>query len=104
MLGTLFEAFMIILFGISWPFNVMKSWRSRTTKGKSLVFLVFIFAGYICGITAKLIAYASGSFFNTWLQHLLFCFYCFNLVMVGTDLVLYFRNKKLDMGQNRQPD
>ena len=96
MLGTLFEAMMIIMFGFSWPFNVIKSWRARTTKGKSLQFLVFIFTGYICGIIAKLIAYAGGEFFNSWLQYLLFCFYCFNLTMVAVDICLYFRNKKLD--------
>ena len=96
MWGTLFEALMIVLFGVSWPFNVIKSWRTRTAKGKSLLFLLLIFTGYICGITAKLIASTEGNFFNTWLQYLLFYFYCFNLIMVGIDLILYFRNKKLD--------
>ena len=30
----LFEILMIISFGISWPINVYKSYKARTTKGK----------------------------------------------------------------------
>lgn len=79
---------MIVLFGCSWPMNVIKSYRSRTTKGKSLPFLILIFVGYICGITGKLL---SPSF--KW--YVLF-FYVLNFVMVGTDLLLYIRNYRLD--------
>ena len=96
MLITVFEAAMILLFGISWPFNVIKSWRVRSAKGKSLQFLLLIFIGYICGIVSKLISVFYGDFFNNWLQYMLFCFYCLNLVMVAADICLYFRNKALD--------
>lgn len=96
MLATIFETAMILLFGISWPFNVLKSLRSRTAKGKSILFLSFIFIGYICGVISKIALSQSGNFFNTWLHYLLFFFYCFNMLMVGIDFVLYFRNKKLD--------
>ena len=54
---------------------------------ESLPFLLFIFAGYICGITSKLI---SGNITYV------FVFYVLNLLMVGTDIVLYFRNRRLD--------
>ena len=30
------EAGMLVCFGISWPFNIAKSLRSRTAKGKSV--------------------------------------------------------------------
>lgn len=50
------EIIMVVSFGMSWPLNVLKSYRARTTKGKSLPFLVLIFAGYICGIASKLTA------------------------------------------------
>ena len=96
MFATLLEASMILLFGISWPFNVIKSFRSRSVKGKSLLFLLFIFTGYVCGIISKILLAAEGEFFNTWLQYLLFCFYVFNLLMVGLDLLLYVRNARLD--------
>ena len=32
------EAGMLVCFGISWPFNIAKSLRSRTAKGKSVAF------------------------------------------------------------------
>ena len=34
-----FELLMIVCFGVSWPFNVAKSIRTRSAKGKSLIFL-----------------------------------------------------------------
>ena len=35
-IAEILETLMIISFGISWPLNILKSYRSRTTKGKSL--------------------------------------------------------------------
>ncbi len=87
-MAELFEIFMIVLFGASWPMNVIKSFKARTTKGKSLVFLILIFVGYMFGIAGKLIA---GNF--KW--YVLF-FYLLNSVMVGIDIILYFRNLALD--------
>ena len=93
-MSEIFEIIMILSFGASWPMNVMKSYRARTTKGKSLGFLVLIFFGYIAGIISKLLNEAyMAAFADKW--YVLF-FYVLNLVMVGIDLVLYFRNKKLD--------
>ena len=87
-LPEIMEVMMILSFGASWPLNVIKSYRSRTTKGKSLPFLLLIFFGYICGIIGKLTAPVLNGF-------VLF-FYILNLLMVGTDLVLYARNYRLD--------
>lgn len=85
---------MIVSFGASWPMNVIKSYKARTAKGKSLAFLLLIFFGYIAGITSKFMNEAyMASFSEKW--YVLF-FYFLNLFMVGTDLILYFRNKKLD--------
>ena len=93
-LAVVFEILMIGSFGASWPFNVMKSYRARTTKGKSLMFLCLIFFGYIAGIASKLLnTDYMASFSEKW--YVLF-FYVLNLVMVGTDLVLYYRNYLLD--------
>ena len=88
------EVIMIVCFGASWPLNVIKSYKARSTKGKSLAFLCLIFFGYIAGIISKLLneAYMM-SFTSKW--YVLF-FYVLNLVMVGADLCLYFRNYKLD--------
>lgn len=87
-LYEILEMGMILSFGISWPISVMKSYKMRTTKGKSLPFLLLIFCGYICGVAGKLL---SPGF--KW--YVLF-FYVMNLTMVGTDLLLYVRNYRLD--------
>lgn len=85
---------MVVSFGASWPLNVMKSYKARTAKGKSLSFLCLIFFGYIAGIASKLMNQAyMAAFSEKW--YVLF-FYVLNLVMVGIDLMLYFRNKALD--------
>ena len=54
-MAELLEVIMIVSFGASWPLNVIKSYKARTTKGKSLAFLCLIFFGYIAGIISKLI-------------------------------------------------
>ena len=87
-MSEIFEIIMVVSFGASWPFNVMKSYRARTTKGKSLLFLLLIFFGYIAGIIAKLTA-------DSFKWYVLF-FYVLNLIMVGADLLLYVRNKRID--------
>lgn len=87
-MSELLEIGMVVCFGISWPMSVIKSYRARTAKGKSLFFLIMIFTGYICGIAAKLLA-------PSFKWYVLF-FYVLNLIMVGTDLCLYFRNRRLD--------
>lgn len=54
-MAEILEVVMIVSFGASWPMNVMKSYKVRTTKGKSLAFLCLILFGYVAGITGKLI-------------------------------------------------
>ncbi len=89
-LAQIFEALMVVSFGISWPASILKSWKARTAKGKSLFFLCMILFGYAAGITCKLL---QGSLTYV------FIFYVLNFCMVSCDLVLYFRNKKLDNGK-----
>lgn len=93
-MSELLEIVMILSFGASWPMNVIKSYKSRSTKGKSLAFLCLIFFGYIAGIASKLVNEAyMAAFAQKWY---VLVFYCLNLIMVGLDLILYARNKKLD--------
>ena len=93
-MAEILEIIMIVSFGASWPMNVMKSWKARTTKGKSLAFLLLILFGYVAGITSKLVNEAyMASFAEKW--YVLF-FYCLNFVMVFTDLMIYVRNRRLD--------
>ena len=89
-----FEIVMIVSFGASWPANVMKSYKARTTKGKSLMFLCLIFFGYIAGIVSKFLNESyMAAFASKWY---VLVFYILNLLMVGADLVLYYRNSQLD--------
>lgn len=86
-MATLFEAVMIICFGLSWPMSVYKSLKSRTAKGKSLLFEVFIWFGYLSGIVGKILTDNI-----TWV----FVIYIINLLMVSADIILYIRNRNLD--------
>ena len=93
-MAELLEITMILSFGASWPLNVMKSYKARTTKGKSLAFLCLIFFGYIAGIASKFLnPVYMAEIAEKW--YVLF-FYFLNLFMVGLDLILYVRNYKLD--------
>ena len=83
----LLEAFMIISFGISWPISLIKSIKSKSVKGKSLLFLFFILFGYICGILSKII--------GDKITYVLI-FYVLNFVMVFADICLYFYYKRLN--------
>ncbi len=81
------EMSMVICFGVSWPISILKSYKARTAKGKSLVFLIFIWIGYVCGILSKIM--------SDKITYVL-VFYIINIVMVSIDLLLYLRNMKLD--------
>lgn len=83
--SEVFEALMVIAFGVSWPISIIKSIRSKSTKGKSPVFLAIIILGYICGIISKIVGHKITY---------VFVFYWINLVMVSCDLVIYFINKR----------
>lgn len=93
-MAEILEVIMIVSFGASWPLNVLKSYKARTTKGKSLGFLLLILFGYVAGIASKLVneAYMS-SIGEKW--YVLF-FYVLNFIMVSADLIMYVRNYRLD--------
>jgi bacteriorhodopsin len=86
-MAEILETLMIVSFGISWPLSIVRSYRSRSTKGKSLLFMCFIAFGYVCGIASKCMTQT----FN-----LAFWFYFPNIIMVSTDIVLYFRNRAIE--------
>lgn len=87
-----FEMIMLVCFGLSWPFNIAKSLRSRTAKGKSVWFEIMVIIGYFSGVTGKLIG---GN-----ITYVL-AFYALDILLVGTDLILTFRNRKLDRERER---
>ena len=56
------------------------------------MFDYLVATGYICGILSKLLSHN----FN-----LAFWFYFPNLIMVTFDIILYYRNKKLEAAQQK---
>ena len=88
MVAKILEATMLILFGFSWPFNLMKSIKSKSTKGKSLLFLILIDLGYVAGITSKFFS----TTFNWATDWWIFMIYVINFMFVTADLIMYFIN------------
>lgn len=90
-MNEILEALMVFSFGISWPAAIIKSYTSRTARGKSLFFMSMIAFGYLCGIAWKV-----NVFVTTGEWHYPSYFYILNLIMVSTDICLYLRNRRLD--------
>ena len=97
-MSEILEIVMILSFGASWPFNVVRSFKARTAKGKSPAFLFLILIGYVAGIVAKLTNSAYMAEFST--KWYVLIFYIINFIMVAVDLGLYVRNRRLDLGRS----
>lgn len=52
---SVFEAGMMVCFGMSWPIAALKTYKSKSVNGKSIYFSMLILLGYICGITHKVL-------------------------------------------------
>ena len=89
--AVLCETIMLITFGCSWPFNIAKSWRSRTAKGKSVLFEIIVICGYVIGVSGKFV-----EFQNTGTLAYAVWFYFADIAMVLIDICLYVRNTRLD--------
>lgn len=83
---SIFEVIMLLCFGAAWPFSIYKSYKSRSTKGKSIVFLVVLIIGYIAGILNKI-------FYN---MDIVIYLYILNLIMVSIDALLWIRNRRIE--------
>ncbi len=97
-LANVLETLMIITFGVSWPINISKAWRSRSTKGISVVFYILILGGYLFGIAAKLALIAHNApapWYETVRWYVMF-FYVLNTLMVATGIGIYLRNRRLE--------
>tara|TARA_B100000614_G_C14258755_1_gene374126 strand:- start:75 stop:383 length:309 start_codon:yes stop_codon:yes gene_type:complete len=80
---SIFEAIMLICFGMAWPFSIYKSWKTREVGSKSLVFLVALLVGYVAGILHKVFYLMDG----------VIVLYVLNGTMVSIDIALYLRNR-----------
>jgi hypothetical protein len=91
---SILEALMLICFGISWPFSLIRSWRARSSKGKSLLYLELLDLAYVSGILHKTIVSLD----------IVLGLYILNFLMVSADIVLYFRNARLDRLHDEQSE
>lgn len=84
---SIFEALMLICFGFSWPFAIIKTIRVKNPVGKSYLFLGLIIIGYIAGCLHKVV----------YKYDFVFWLYMLNGILVLTDTILclyyQFRNK-----------
>ena len=87
---SVFEAAMLICFGVSWPVSIAKSVRTKIVSGKSPAFMAIVCVGYLSGVVHKAL------FSRDWIIIL----YAANMVMVIIDLALYY--KYLPRGEQRR--
>ena len=52
-MNSIFEAIMLICFGFSWPFAIVKTVRVKNPTGKSYLFMTLIIIGYIADAFTK---------------------------------------------------
>ena len=78
---SIFEVFMLVCFGFSWPVSIAKALRTKVVTGKSPVFMAIVIIGYASGIVHKLL----------YSQDWVIILYAANLIMVAIDLALYFK-------------
>ncbi len=80
---SIFEAGMMVCFGISWPIAAYKTYKAKCVYGKSFTFSCLILTGYVCGIIHKLF------FYRDWVIWL----YLLNMSFLIIDMLLYLRYK-----------
>ena len=96
--ASVMEMLMVICFGVSWPINIAKAWKARSTKGISVLFYCFILLGYLVGIAAKMALisyYAPAPWYETVHWYVLF-FYVLNTLMVAAGVAIWFRNRGIE--------
>ena len=91
-IAPILETVMLVCFGFSWPINLIKAYKAKTAKSTSLPFVLLLIAGYVAGISAKIIM---GNINYVLVAYLL------NLAIVSLNLVVYFRNAALDKQANK---
>ncbi|MFH1414755.1 MAG: hypothetical protein ABIH89_01545 [Elusimicrobiota bacterium] len=86
---SIFEAIMLICFGVSWPVSIAKSVRTKVVSGKSPLFMAILCAGYMSGLVHKIL------YSYDWVTYL----YAVNMLLVATDLALYYRYLPKEKGK-----
>lgn len=84
---------MLICFGASWPFAIARTYKTKSAKSKSFIFLTLLLLGYSCGMINKLVAPE--------FQWVFFC-YMLNFIMVAIEfgLCICYRMREERIGFN----
>ncbi len=89
MISYIFEIAMLLCFAAAWPPNILKAWRSRSTKSVSLAFVTILEVGYVFGMANKIINGID----------LAMAFYILDFVLVAIYIALYFRNRRIEAAE-----
>lgn len=81
--ASTYEFLMLVCFGASWPVALIKTYQTKSVKGKSFLFLFLILLGYVFGIIFKV---------STHLDYVIWL-YILNGVLVLGDMTLWFMYK-----------
>ena len=90
---NIFESIMLVCFGFAWPLSIYKSFVSKKTAGKSLLFLIVLQIGYVAGVLFRLTEYWDNPGKTISINLYL---YIHNFIMITIDELLFLRNRKLE--------
>ena len=100
---NIFETIMLLCFGSAWPISIYKSFVSRKTAGKSLMFLVVLQIGYVAGILFKITEFIDQIKTNPGMTMSINLYlYIINLIMITMDEFLFIRNLRIERAETRQ--
>lgn len=89
--SAVLEMAMLLCFGISWPVNISKLIRSKSTKGASILFYFLIWLGYIAGVTSKLITiFTNDAPWYVSVKWYVMAVYVINLIMLTVGITVWF--------------
>jgi hypothetical protein len=74
----IFETIMLLCFGSAWPFAIYRTWKTKSSNGKSTFFLGIVLVGYLSGMLFKV--YGN-------LDEVIFL-YILNAIFVSIDMAL----------------
>jgi len=98
---NIFESIMLVCFGFAWPLSIYKSFVSKKTAGKSLLFLIVLQIGYVAGIFFKLTEYWTNLITNPdETISINLYLYILNFVMITIDELLFLRNRKIESSKS----
>ncbi|MEW6110093.1 MAG: hypothetical protein AB1632_13145 [Nitrospirota bacterium] len=89
---SVLEIIMLLCFGAAWPVSIYRSYVSRTTAGKSIIFLYIVLTGYAAGVAHKVI----------YSPDIVTYLYGTNGFMVFIDILIFYRNRKIEIKYQRR--